>query len=141
MMIPGVKFKNVKNLISVPTLNFWGWLGFSKSQGGLKGRRLNFYCKYFSQYQNAFNSKLWAGDCFKFDSSDRGAKVEKYSRSGDAKYFPSSWKYFLQVIMADQLAGYWYRKTAGKKGLIETNKVFLFIHNNMSNKNPSSTKF
>jgi len=51
--------------------------------------------------QNAYNSKLWVGDCFKFDSSDRGEKV----------------------IMADQLAGYWYRKTGGKKGLIETNKV------------------
>ena len=37
MMIPGVKFKNVKNLISVSTLKFWGWLGFSKSQGGPKG--------------------------------------------------------------------------------------------------------
>ena len=53
MMIPGVKFKivknlisvltpykYVKNLISVSTLTFWGWLGFSKSQGGPKGRRL-----------------------------------------------------------------------------------------------------
>ena len=43
MMIPGVKFKIVKNLISVSTLKFWGWLGFSKSQGskgGPKGRRL-----------------------------------------------------------------------------------------------------
>ena len=29
--------------------------------------------------------------------------------------------------MADQLAGYWYRKTGGKKGLIETNKVTLFF--------------
>ena len=47
MMIPGVKFKivknlisvltpytYVKNLISVSTLTFWGWLGF------FKGRRL-----------------------------------------------------------------------------------------------------
>jgi len=51
--------------------------------------------------QNAYNSKLWAGDCFKFDSSDRGEKV----------------------IMADQLAGYWYRKIARKRGLIEKDKV------------------
>ena len=26
---PGVKFKIVKNLISVSTPKFWGWLGFS----------------------------------------------------------------------------------------------------------------
>ena len=39
MMIPGVKFKNVKNLISVLTLKFWGWLGYSKSQGDTKGQK------------------------------------------------------------------------------------------------------
>ena len=38
--------------------------------------------------------------------------------------------------MADQLAGYWYRKTSGKKGLIETNKVLLF----MLNKSPPNPK-
>ena len=31
MMIPGVKFKIVKNLISVSTPKFWGWLGFFKN--------------------------------------------------------------------------------------------------------------
>ena len=37
MMIPGVKFKIVSQLkISVSTLKFWVWLGFSKSQGGPK---------------------------------------------------------------------------------------------------------
>ena len=30
-------------------------------------------------YQNAYDSKLWAGDCFKFDSSDRGEKVREIS--------------------------------------------------------------
>ena len=30
MMIPGVKYKNVQNLICL-NLKFWGWLGFSKS--------------------------------------------------------------------------------------------------------------
>ena len=39
MMISVVKFKNVKILISVSTLKFWGWLGFSKSQGGPKGQK------------------------------------------------------------------------------------------------------
>ena len=36
------------------------------------------------------------------------------------------WKYHLfnqKVIMADQLAGYWYRKIARKRGLIEKDKV------------------
>ena len=40
MMIPGVKLKIVKNIISVSTPKFWVWLGFSKSQGGPKGLRL-----------------------------------------------------------------------------------------------------
>ena len=80
----------------------------------------------YSQYQNAYNSKLWVGDCFKFDSSDRGEKVEKYSRSENILLQRGN--ILWQVIMADQLAGYWYRKTSGKKGLIETNKVLLFIH-------------
>ena len=81
---------------------------------------------FYSQYQNAYNSKLWVGDCFKFDSSDRGEKVEKYSRSENILLQRGN--ILWQVIMADQLAGYWYRKTSGKKGLIETNKVLLFIH-------------
>ena len=28
--------------------------------------------------------------------------------------------------MADQLAGHWYRKIAGKRGLVEADKVFRF---------------
>ena len=38
------------------------------------------------------------------------------------------WKYHLfnqKVIMADQLAGYWYRKIARKRGLIEKDKVYF----------------
>ena len=68
--------------------------------------------------QNAYNSKLWAGDCFKFDSSDRGEKVvlERKRSSSEKLFIP-------KVIMADQLAGYWYRKIARKRGLIEKDKV------------------
>ena len=36
-MIPGVKFKIVKNLISVSTLKFWGWLGFFKNSRNTMG--------------------------------------------------------------------------------------------------------
>ena len=35
MVIPGVKFKNVKNLISVSTLKFCVWLGFSQNTIGV----------------------------------------------------------------------------------------------------------
>ena len=37
MMIPGVKFKNVKNLISVLTPKFWSWLGFFKNSQNTMG--------------------------------------------------------------------------------------------------------
>ena len=37
MMIPGVKFKIVKNLISVSTPKFWGWLGFFKNSQNTMG--------------------------------------------------------------------------------------------------------
>ena len=37
MMIPGVKFKIVKNLISVSTLKFQGWFGFFKNSQNTMG--------------------------------------------------------------------------------------------------------
>ena len=78
------------------------------------------FCTSFQQ--NAYNSKLWAGDCFKFDSSERGEKVVLEPKIlSFAKYHLFNQK----VIMADQLAGYWYRKIARKRGLIEKDKVYF----------------
>ena len=36
---------------------------------------LSISVSYTTFQQNTYNSKLWAGDCFKFDSSERGEKV------------------------------------------------------------------
>jgi uncharacterized protein (DUF608 family) len=51
--------------------------------------------------REAYVGKLWGGNCFRFDMSPRGERV----------------------IMADQLAGYWYRSLAGRRGLLARDQV------------------
>ena len=51
--------------------------------------------------QAVYVSKLWGGKFFMFDTTPRGQGV----------------------IMADQLAGHWYRRLAGRRGLLEREKV------------------
>ena len=53
MMIPGVKFKNVQNPISVSTLKFWGWLGFF-----LKKSRNTIHVEYFRKALGTSTSKM-----------------------------------------------------------------------------------
>ncbi|XP_023331930.1 non-lysosomal glucosylceramidase-like isoform X2 [Eurytemora carolleeae] len=60
----------------------------------------------------SFEEKLWGGDCFKFDTSPRGENV----------------------IMADQLAGYWYCKiTDPTQGILDPEKVLTSLKTIFSN--------